>query len=175
VPQKSRLPHAGLKKLAVLIVVLLVVQLTYGAFMAGLKAATAAPTWPDINGAFFPGSLTMYQGRTMSFFSALVNNPIAVHFIHRNLAYIISVLILGWTLIAFQEQRSRLFNKVKWWPLLFVSVQVFLGIMAVLKSYQAIPQGWGLFEWVAQLHQLVAILLLLSLVGVLYVLRFTKG
>jgi heme a synthase len=70
------------------------------------------------------------------------------------------------------EQRSRFFNRVKWIPLLLVCAQVFLGIMAVLKSYKAIPQGWGPFEWAAQLHQIVAILLLLSLVTVLYSLRY---
>jgi cytochrome c oxidase assembly protein subunit 15 len=57
----------------------------------------------------------------------------------------------------------------------FVAVQVFLGIMAVLKSYKAVPQGWGVFEWMAQLHQVVAIMLLLALVGVLYLVRLQKG
>jgi heme a synthase len=173
--QKSVVPHGVLKKLVVTILILLAIQLTYGAFMAGLKAATAAPTWPDINGAFFPGSLTTYQGKQSAVLSALVNNPIAVHFIHRNLAYIITVLILWWSFLAFKERRSRLFDKVKWWPLFLVSVQVALGIGAVLLSFKATPQGWGPFEWMAQLHQLVAILLLMSLVAVLYLLRFTKG
>ncbi|HUQ96717.1 MAG TPA: COX15/CtaA family protein, partial [Chitinophagaceae bacterium] len=167
--------HRGLKKFALVILTLLVIQLTYGAFMAGLKAATAAPTWPDINGAFIPQNLTTYQGRTMSAFSALVNNPIVVHVVHRNLAYLITVLVLCWTMVAYSQRRSRAFTKARWWPLVLVSVQVFLGIMAVLKSYKAIPQGWGLFEWMAQLHQVVGILLLLSMVLVLYLLRFTKG
>jgi cytochrome c oxidase assembly protein subunit 15 len=171
VPQRSTIVHGGLKKFALLVLFLLVIQLTYGAFMAGLKAATAAPTWPDINGTYLP-PLTQYQGTEMPVFSALINNPVTIHFIHRNLAYLITVLILGWTVWALREQRSRFFNKVKWWPALLVVLQVFLGIMAVLKSYRAIPQGWGPFEWSAQLHQVVAILLLLSLVGVLYALRY---
>ncbi len=172
VPQKSIIAHGLLKKFALSILVLLVIQLTYGAFMAGLKAAAAAPTWPDINGAFIPENLTTYQGRTTSALSALVNNSIAIHFIHRNLAYVIAVLILCWTFVAFGERRSRLFDKVKWWPLFFVSAQVGLGIMAVLKSYEAAPQVWGPFEWAAGLHQLVAILLLLSLVFAFYLLRY---
>jgi heme a synthase len=172
VPQKGRLVHGRLKKLTTGILILLIIQLTYGAFMAGLKAATAAPTWPDINGSYLPDHLISYPDRHYTFFSALVSNPIMVHFIHRNLAYVITVLILGWTLVAFNERRSRFFNQVKWWPVVLVGLQVFLGIMAVLKSYQAIPQGWGPFEWAAQLHQLVAILLLLSLVSVLYALRY---
>jgi len=172
VPHKSIVPNGRLKKFAWIILSLLIIQLTYGAFMAGLKAATAAPTWPDINGTYIPQSFTTYQGRTMSLASALVNNPIAVHFIHRNLAYLITVLIVSWTVLAINEQRSRFFNRVKGLPLLLVCVQVSLGIMAVLKSYQAIPHGWGPFEWAAQLHQIVAILLLLALVSVLYGLRY---
>src|SRR5690606_16129360 len=34
--------------------VLLIIQFIYGAFMAGLKAAPVAPTWPDINGTAIP-------------------------------------------------------------------------------------------------------------------------
>ena len=43
-PKEQLVINASLRKFAVWLVVLLVVQLIYGAFMAGLKAATAAPT-----------------------------------------------------------------------------------------------------------------------------------
>ena len=55
-----------------------------------------------------------------------------------------------------------------------VLLQVFLGIMSVLTSYKAVRQGWGVFEWNAQLHQIVAMLLLLSLVSVVFILRGRK-
>ncbi len=171
VPQSSISVSPRLHNFALWIVVLLTLQLTYGAFMAGLKAGTYAPTWPDVNGAFIPDNLTSHQGRSMSFTSALINNPIAVHVVHRNLAYLITILILVWTLAARREKKNALFDAVKWWPLLLVLVQVFLGVMAVLTSYKAVPQGWGVFEWNAQLHQVVALLLLLSLVLILYLLR----
>jgi len=54
---------------------------------------------------------------------------------------------------------------------LLVSLQVLLGILSVISSTRIIPNRWGLFEWMAQVHQLVAILLLLSLVGMLYLVR----
>jgi cytochrome c oxidase assembly protein subunit 15 len=38
------------KKIYRLVAALLSIQLLYGAFMAVLKAAVAAPTWPTING-----------------------------------------------------------------------------------------------------------------------------
>ena len=155
------------KKFVVWIIGILVVQLIYGAFMAGLKAALAAPSWPDINGTYLP-SFTSYHGQHYAFFSSLVNNPFAVHFIHRNLAYLITLLIIVWTIKAIQIKGSPLLNTIKWLPLSLVVAQVGLGIAAVLTSIQRVPQRWGVFEWNAQAHQVVAMLLLLSLVSVLF-------
>ncbi len=175
VPARSRVVHGVLKKFTFMILALLVVQLTWGAFMAGLKAATAAPTWPDINGHFIPPDLSRYHDQTFSPAAAFINNPLAVHLVHRNLGYFLAVLILCWTVAALPQRRGRLFRRVKWLPLLLVFLQVLLGIMAVLNSYRAVPNGWGTFEWVAESHQVVAILLLLSLVLLVYLLRFQKG
>jgi heme a synthase len=165
--------NPGLRTFAIWLIVLLGIQLTYGAFMAGLKAGVAAPTWPDINGQAMP-NITVYQGKAMSLGNALFNNPIAIHVVHRGLAYLLTALILIWTISAFKQKRSRLFNAAKWWPLLLVLLQVFLGVMSVLTSYRARPQGWGPFEWYAQLHQVVALFLLLALVNVVYLLRSHK-
>lgn len=161
VPQKQRIYKASSKRTLSWIITLLVVQLIYGAFMAGLKAASAAPTWPDINGDYFPAALS--EG-----LSALVNNSLAVHFIHRNLAYLIFFLILFWTIGAAKEKDSFRFNSVKWLPLILVCFQVILGIAAVLTSLSRVPQKWTSFEWNALLHQAVAMFLLLSLVMAFY-------
>jgi heme a synthase len=159
------------KKLLGWIIGLLVVQLVYGAFMAGLKGALAAPTWPDINGSYLPAGITSFQGKEGTFFSALVNNPVTIHFIHRNLAYLLTVMVIGWTIKVARERQGAVFNAVKWTPLLLVIIQVTLGVMTVLTSIQKVPQQWGVFEWNAQLHQVVAMLLLLSLTAALFLHR----
>jgi heme a synthase len=115
--------------------------------------------------------MSNYGGRSFSFFSAIINNPITIHFIHRNLAYLIFILIIIWTVKAVKENSSDLFNAIKWLPLILVLAQVILGIAAVLTSPKKIPQHWGVFEWNAQLHQFVALLLLLSLVMAYYILK----
>jgi cytochrome c oxidase assembly protein subunit 15 len=171
VKPRQRVYSPGSRKFVAVIIALLVVQLAYGAFMAGLKAATYAPTWPTINGDYFPPYMSHVAGRSYSFFSTLVNNPITVHFIHRNLAYLIFLLVLTWSIKAIKEKRSSLFNTARWLPLLLVTLQVILGIAAVLTSPQKVPQHWGVFEWNAQLHQVVAMLLLLSLVLVFFALK----
>ena len=167
VNNEQRTFNPSSKKLLGWCIGLLVMQLVYGAFMAGLKAALVAPTWPDINGTYLPG-ITSFRGEQYSLLSSLVNNPIAVHFIHRNLAYLLIILILAWSIKIAKQKASSLFNTIKWLPVLLVVVQVGLGIAAVLTSIKKVPQRWGIFEWNAQAHQFTAMLLLLSLVSVLF-------
>src|SRR6185295_17048579 len=45
------------------IIAVLLLQLVYGAFMAGLKAAIVAPTWPFINGSWWPRNIHSFGGR----------------------------------------------------------------------------------------------------------------
>ena len=154
------------KGLLIGVLALLVVQLAYGAFMAGLKAAPVAPTWPDINGSYVPANMGRHGGQEHGFLSAMVNDKIAVHFIHRNLAYLLTVLVL---VLAFtlRGPHPRLLM-ARWIPVVLVLLQVALGVASVLTSPTKVPQQWGAFEWNAQLHQFVAMLLLLSLVYLVY-------
>ena len=148
-------------RFAFIITGLLGVQLIFGAFMAGLKAGVYAPTWPDINGAFFP---------TLSQSTSWLNDPITIHFIHRNLAYLIVILILMWTLKYGKIQKGE-FRSAAFLPMILVFLQVALGVFATIYSYKAVSQVWGIFEWMAQMHQIIAILLLLSLTFNIYILR----
>ncbi len=167
VPKEKYVFNPAAKKLLIAILVILVAQLTYGAFMAGHKAATAAPTWPDINGHIIPPGLFAGEHGLLN----LAENKITVHFIHRGLAYILFVLVIVFTIRLYKVQGSSVYRKSRTWPLALTIVQLVLGIVAVLKSVSIIPNYWGLFEWMAQLHQLGAMLLLLSLVMLLYLLR----
>jgi cytochrome c oxidase assembly protein subunit 15 len=167
VPQNERIYKASSKKMVVLILSLLVIQLIYGAFMAGLKAASVSPTWPTINGEYFPPVIVDSENFSLP---SLINNSIVVQFIHRNLAYLIFFLILFCTIKVAKEKRSHLFDSVKWYPLIFVCLQVVLGVIALFTSINKVPQRWGSFEWTALLHQAVAMLLLLSLTMVFYLL-----
>ena len=174
--KEKSISYPSLKKFTTIILVILVIQLAYGAFMAGLKAAPAAPTWPDMNGRYLLESreIYTYNYENYTFGEALVNNRIVVQFIHRNLAYLIFILVIAWTIKATRYRQNNLFNKLKWWPLILVFTQLLLGIASVLTSPQKIPLQWGIFEWSALGHQLVAMLFLLSLIFVLYVLSSNK-
>ncbi len=148
------------------ILVVLFFQLIYGALMAGNKAATAAPTWPDINGKLIPDGMNNHEG-----WLNLIDNRIAIHFIHRGLAYILVLLVFLLTIRLVKIKGSDLFNRHRWWPLVFVLTQTLLGILAVLNSLKIIPNQWGAFEWLAQSHQVIAIGLLLSILWILFMVR----
>ncbi len=157
VPKEKIIADSGIRKFNTWLVTLLMIQLIYGAFMAGLKAGPYAPTWPDINGNFFPVN-ELSTGNYSVF-----DNPLIVHFIHRNLAYIITLLILyGWWKYRMAYPNS-LFNKSTWLLPSLVLVQLGLGILTVLNS----PSTKKLV-WLGTAHQFVGMLMLLSLVWIIY-------
>lgn len=169
VPSEQLTVNSPLRNQAKWLIGLLTVQLIYGAFMAGLKAANYAPTWPDINGGWTPGPLHDFAGIHYNGISFLADHPIVVHFMHRNLAYLISILIFVWWWRSRKVSGTALFRIVRTLPAVIVLLQVLLGILTVLQS----PNP-AVFLWLGVAHQFVAMLLLLSLVMVLYVLRNRK-
>lgn len=157
----------ALRKWTGWIIGILFLQLIFGALMAGHKAALAAPTWPDINGDLMPPGLFREKPLLLNFFE----NKITIHFVHRGLAYLLLVLVIIYTIKAFRiPAAGSTFRKARTLPLILVLLQVVLGIVSVLVSPGILPQKWGLFEWMAQLHQVVGMLLLLSFVAMLYLL-----
>jgi len=151
-------------------VAILILQLIYGAFMAGLKAAAAAPTWPDMNGAWLPKDVHSFGNRHFNGISFLFDHPLVIHFIHRGLAYIITLLIIIWTIQAYKFKGTPVFQKTRNWPLANVMLQVVLGILTVVSA--ANPHS---FVWLGVAHQFFAMLLLLSLVRMLYIIRSRKS
>ena len=166
VPDEKRIINRSLKKFSWSIIAVLVIQLAFGALMAGHKAATAAPTWPDINGTYIPSGMFSRDGGL-----DVVENKITIHFIHRTLAYILLILVGIWTWKAYKTNANTLFTKTRLLPMILVLTQVILGILSVLTSLKIVPNQWGMFEWMAQLHQLIAMFLLVSLVWMGYLIK----
>jgi cytochrome c oxidase assembly protein subunit 15 len=147
------------------IIALLGLQFIFGALMAGHRAAPAAPTWPDINGSFVPAYIFKQK------FISIIEDRIVIHFIHRMLAYILVVLIIVWSISTLRKKTTTLFAKARALPLFIIIIQITLGILTVLTSTGIRVTKWNTFEWMAQLHQFVALLLLLSLLFAAFLLR----
>ena len=162
VPSSMKTYDKSLRKIAWAIMVVLFFQLIYGAFMAGLHAATAAPTWPTINGQWIPSSMNNLSPGWKNF----LDNKITVQFIHRGFAYTILILVIAYSIKARKVRGSALFLRTKYLALVLVLLQVALGITTVLLS----PYG-NYLVWFGVIHQFVAIMFLMSIIFLLYILR----
>ena len=170
IPTEEKVIHPALKRLYVFSFIILMLQLVYGALMAGNKAATAAATWPSINGALIPSGM----GQSASG-HPLLENKITIHFIHRGIAYLLSILIIIAAVMSYRMKAvSHSFKKYRWQPVTLVILQVILGVCTVLLSTHIIPNKWGIFESLAELHQLVAMFLMMAIVLQLYLIK-SKG
>ena len=146
------------------ILILLIVQLIYGGFMAGLKAASTAPTWPSINGEIIPAQINELSPWIQNIF----NNKIAIHFIHRGMAYLLFIFAVVFFIKSKILIYNQLFKKLRISFLFLISLQVILGICALLNATNN-----SLFIWIGVAHQFTAIMLVMSLVALLYLVRRT--
>ena len=62
-------------------------QILLGALVAGIDAGRGFPTWPDMNGQFFPADAFYVPGRPV--WAAFFENPGLVQFIHRMSGYLL--------------------------------------------------------------------------------------
>lgn len=164
----ERFAAPALRRFTGWLIALVFIQLIFGALMAGHKGATAAPTWPDINGDMLPASLFRESPLLFNF----IDNKITIHFVHRTLAYVLVILTIAWSVRAWRQTHAgQLFKKIRWTPLFFILLQAALGIASLFASTQIVPGQWGAFEWLAQLHQATGMLFVLNLVAMYFLLR----
>ena len=150
-----------LKYFLMTIIGLLIVQLFFGALIAGYKGAAVASTWPTYNGMWIP-FIKINQ---------LFSEPITIQFIHRNLGYIIAIIIIIFSYKIRLYKNHSIFNKTKYLPIIFVFLQIILGIFSLLSSKYIVANQWGIFQGLALLHQTVAIFLFLALLHIFFLIR----
>lgn len=112
-----------------LLLLLILVQIAAGAFVAGLDAGMGYNTWPLMDGALIPQGLDAID----PFWKNLFENTLTVQFIHRMIAYAV-VLYAGWLL--WRQSRRGGFGGVHGWlPRIsaLILLQVALGIATLLS------------------------------------------
>lgn len=158
---EKKISNKKTHSILVTILVLLFFQLMYGGFMAGLKAASSAPTWPSINGHFYPGVSNEFTIK-----GNLVNNPLMIHFIHRGLAYILFITGILFFATTNKLKQNIVFSKLRIAFIVLLSTQVMLGISALVTATNP-----HLFVYVGVMHQFVAMLLVICLVSLIFVVK----
>ena len=133
---------------------LIFLQITFGAFTSGLDAGKIYQTWPLMNNYFFPDDLSFNN----LIFSQIFNEPSFVQFIHRKLAYIIFIYVLLMSFFIFYKKVKYMYNST-YFLLFMIFVQLTLGIFTLLS---------GAKIWIASLHQISTIFLLISSVYFYY-------
>ncbi len=111
-------------------------QVILGALVAGIDAGRAFPTWPSMNGQFFPADAFYVpdgQGGSLPVWHAFFENPGLVQFIHRMSGYLLFafgvVVWLRGRQSSYQATRTA-FHQV----MAMLIVQMALGIAAVLTA-----------------------------------------
>ncbi|MCH4551032.1 COX15/CtaA family protein [Aestuariibaculum lutulentum] len=138
----------------------LVLQIIYGAFVAGLKAGLLHNHWPLMNeGQFIHFSAYVLE----PFYKNLIENPSGIQFVHRTIAYLVvfAIGLIWWkskkfNLTALQQKGI---NSL----ILLVFVQFALGVFTILLQ---VPL------WLGIAHQIGAFFLLSAMTFTLH--RFTK-
>ena len=112
-----------------LLLLLVVAQIGYGAFVAGLEAGHVSNTWPLMFGQLVPdGLLSVLEPAWRN----LIDNPATVHFAHRWLAFgvLLAALLLWWALR--RDRRLAGTRRAAGALLLLTVGQIGLGVATVL-------------------------------------------
>ena len=127
-------------------------QILLGALVAGIDAGRAFPTWPDMNGQFFPADAFYVpdgQGGVLPVWHAFFENPGLVQFMHRMSGY----LLFAFGIVAWLRGRKSAHGATRaafHAVMAMMVAQVCLGIWAVLTAAQV---------HVAITHQVGAVIL----------------
>jgi cytochrome c oxidase assembly protein subunit 15 len=137
---------------------LILLQILYGAFVAGLKAGLAFNTFPKMAGEWIPGNLFAL---TPSWINPL-ENPATVQWIHRWLG---TLVLIGVVLFALQVKKTPGLEITKRWSQglkHMIYVQFLMGIFTLLFQ---VPLVLGV------LHQLGAALVIILVTGLSHSLK----
>ncbi len=127
--------------------IVLLAQIKYGAFVAGLKAGMFYNTWPKMGNEWFPSdTILVYDSWLKNFLDV----PAGVQFIHRTLAIVVVFITLYLWYLSSKLQLKDNQQRAVSWLIYFVTIQFMLGIFTLL--YQ-VPIVLGV------LHQTVAFFL----------------
>ncbi|MGB0881688.1 MAG: COX15/CtaA family protein [Vicingaceae bacterium] len=136
-----------LRKSILVLFVLTVIQIIYGAFVAGLNAGFVMNTYPKMGDSWIADSVTALEPFWINFIDGIGG----VQFVHRTLAHIVVGLVIFILLKASQFELNKIQKNGLIAMLAIVSVQFLLGVFTLLY---AVP------VWLGVTHQVGAFVLL---------------
>ena len=144
---KNNLPY-------LILIIIIFFQIIMGAFVSGLDAGLLHQTWPLMGNNFFPDDIILIDLMNLLNF----NEHSLVQFYHRNLAYLISVYIILFSIYIFRKKLVNLYKPLKI-LILALLLQILLGIFTLLS---------GLNIYLASAHQIISVVLVFSSINLYY-------
>ena len=141
-----------------LLITLVVLQIFLGGVMSGTKASLFINTWPDYHGSMSPEIIFNLDQWSYANFNNYEDSAFLVsliQFLHRNTAYIITVLSAYFLIKRKYNNRRRSYYVYVG----LLGCQVLLGILTLVKSLGIIPVFWGV------LHQAFGVFTLSAIVA----------
>ncbi len=153
------------KRYTWVLLLLAFVQIALGAMMSGMKAGLFFPSWPDMNGSFLPAVLLDGTHWIRSVFIDYDTNPFMpalIQFLHRNTAYLLTIMILYFVWKTWNTYGDATFRKGLLVLTGTLALQVILGIFTLINCIGKVPVALGV------LHQAGAVFLLSAILFVVY-------
>ena len=127
---QPRNPAAGPAWPAVTLLVLILIQIAAGAFVAGLDAGLSHNTWPLMDGRVIPRGMAELEPLWRNLFE----NNTTVQFVHRGIAYLIVIYV---AVLVWLQARAAGFAGINGWLpriALLIVLQAALGIFTLLAE-----------------------------------------
>jgi len=139
-PHPSGEVGRGPIRLSILLFSVVILQIIYGAFVAGLKAGYGYPTWPKMGNEWIPEEVVALEPVWRNF----MEGHAGVQFIHRYLAYVVVIIVGVLFYRASKIQITSAQRKITNVLGIIVLVQFTLGVLTLI---------YGMPILIAILHQ----------------------
>jgi len=140
-----------IKRLSLGLLSLVLLQIIYGGFVAGLKAGLVFNTFPKMGEDWFPAAITSLEPLLDNFIKGLAG----VQFVHRYLAYVIMLLVFWIWLLVRKQELNTIYQRGIGAVLLVLIAQFTIGVLTLI-NFVSIS--------LAIMHQAMAMVLIATLV-----------
>jgi len=163
--EKLAVDNKVLYRMTKLFLVALILQIFFGAVVSGMRAALYYPSWPDLNGQFLPSVLfdpDSWSWENIADYDKDAFMPALIHVLHRNWGYVVYAFGMYLSYRAFRFPLRRFYYGLNIALIVFLNLQVLLGILTLINSKATIPLFYGI------MHQAVAIGILSVTLSMIY-------
>jgi len=150
--------NTSLYNSSIMLMLVVIIQIIYGAFVAGLDAGKVYNSWPKMHDKWIAESVYAME----PFWSNFINGIAGVQFVHRTFAFVVVGLIIY---IYYQSKKYTLLKTENIAINLLIVTVFFQMILGIITLVMGVPL------WLGVLHQVGAFILLASTVFSIFIFK----